>query len=358
MNKKIVICSGGTGGHVIPAINLGNFLINNGYSCYLVLDRRGEKFCKNFKGNVHIINSYHLSGGFFFKLKSIIVLLIGFIKSLIFIFKVRPSISISFGSYAVFMPLLSILILKFFKKHKMYIHEQNSIIGKVNLFFLPFAEKIFTNFKYIKDLKKKYFVKTYHVGLPLSSNIHKNIPKKNNINNKKIIFIYGGSQGSVNIINSFLLLFKKIDYRDLNNLKLIIQSPKAVISKVKQTLKILNIDFEIKEFYNNIDEILLLSDMAITRAGAGTINDIIKYKIPSIIVPIPNSINDHQVYNAKYLSDVNAAILMNEEKINTEINLKIFIKLISDKVLRETIKKNLKKLILKDANSLILNKIL
>ena len=46
MNKKILICTGGTGGHVIPAVNFGNFLINKGFECCLILDKRGNKFSK------------------------------------------------------------------------------------------------------------------------------------------------------------------------------------------------------------------------------------------------------------------------------------------------------------------------
>ena len=48
MNKKIVILSGGTGGHVIPAINFGNYLLSKGYVCSLIIDKRGKKYSKNF----------------------------------------------------------------------------------------------------------------------------------------------------------------------------------------------------------------------------------------------------------------------------------------------------------------------
>ena len=41
MTKKIIICTGGTGGHVIPAINFGNYLLREGYECILILDKRG-----------------------------------------------------------------------------------------------------------------------------------------------------------------------------------------------------------------------------------------------------------------------------------------------------------------------------
>ena len=50
MNKKnYLILSGGTGGHVIPAVNLGNYIIEKGYDCYLFVDERGMKYTNSFK---------------------------------------------------------------------------------------------------------------------------------------------------------------------------------------------------------------------------------------------------------------------------------------------------------------------
>ena len=135
MNKKIIICTGGTGGHVIPAINLGNYLLHKGYDCRLILDKRGYIYSKTFNGKIYIINSSHLSGNIFLKFKSLITLIFCFFKSFILFIKIKPTKCISFGSYATFMPLLSVLILKLLFKINIYIHEQNSVIGKVNLFF-------------------------------------------------------------------------------------------------------------------------------------------------------------------------------------------------------------------------------
>ena len=61
--------------------------------------------------------------------------------------------------------------------------------------------------------------------------------------------------------------------------------------------------------------------MAITRAGAGTINDIIVSTTPSIIIPLPHSTNNHQLFNAKFLTDINAAILIEESDFDIDLNL-------------------------------------
>ena len=87
MNKKILLCSGGTGGHVIPAVILGNYLIKNGYECILILDKRGKKYSSSFKGKIYIIKSSHLAGNFFYKIKSIVSLMMGFVQSLMILLR-------------------------------------------------------------------------------------------------------------------------------------------------------------------------------------------------------------------------------------------------------------------------------
>ena len=98
-NKNIVLFSGGTGGHVIPSVILGNNLISRDYNVVLFLDKRGLKYAKNFNGRIVKINSAHLSGKIIFKLKSIFLLLSGLIQSTYYLFSIRPSHCISFGSY-------------------------------------------------------------------------------------------------------------------------------------------------------------------------------------------------------------------------------------------------------------------
>ena len=165
-NNNILICTGGTGGHVIPAVNFGNYLILQGYRCSLMLDKRGIKYANNFKGNIISIHSSHLSGNFYFKVKSTFSLFIGLIQSIFYIVKIIPRHCISFGSYASFTPLLISIFFKFIKKIDIHIHEQNSVMGRVNLFFLPYSKNIFTNFEHINNIKKEFYHKTYHVGLP------------------------------------------------------------------------------------------------------------------------------------------------------------------------------------------------
>ena len=104
MNNSFVIFTGGTGGHVLPAVSFGNYLIKNGFKCVLITDIRGRKYAKLFKGEIKVINASHLSGNYNFKILALVKLLIGFFESLFLILTIKPRFTISFGSYASIPP--------------------------------------------------------------------------------------------------------------------------------------------------------------------------------------------------------------------------------------------------------------
>ena len=190
MKSKILIITGGTGGHVIPALNFFNYIKNDSKNVFLLTDYRGYKYIKkNDKVNVLKIQSSHLSGNIYFKFLGIIKLLIGFFQSFMIFLKIRPKIIISFGSYASLSPLICFLIFKFFFKTRLYIHEQNSIIGQTNKIFSKYSKKIFVNFdkKYQNLVNHKKNI--YVVGLP-QKNIHSIYVENKNDTNFNFLFNY------------------------------------------------------------------------------------------------------------------------------------------------------------------------
>ena len=83
MKSKILIITGGTGGHVIPAVNFFNYLNNKSKKVFLLTDSRGHKYIKSIDNSKILkIQSSHLSGNMYFKMIGIIKLVIGFLQSL------------------------------------------------------------------------------------------------------------------------------------------------------------------------------------------------------------------------------------------------------------------------------------
>ena len=355
MNKNILIITGGTGGHVIPAVNFYNYVKNKNNKVYLLTDYRGSKYINDINENkIFKIYSSHLSGNLYFKLKSVIKLLAGFIQSLFIFIRLKPKTIISFGSYASFTPLVCYLLFKFFFKTSLYIHEQNSVVGKVNKIFIKFSKQIFMNFENDYLNIQKYYNKISVVGSPQKLNLN-SLNKKNN----KSIFnflVFAGSQGSLDILFIFKEIIKNLKKKSyLQEIYFTIQSPVQQHKEIEDLLKNNGYNFKIQNFYNNFDDILNQTDIALCRSGAGTINDLINYKIPAIICPLPSAKDNHQYENAKMLSMIKCAIIINKNKINNNEIMLFINKLAKDKNFKKNLKKNFNKIEIRNANKLMWN---
>ena len=352
---NIVLVSGGTGGHVIPAVNLGNYLVENGHNCFLLIDDRGKKYVSNnFRGKIIIISSSHLNHNFFIKLKSLYFLLFGLIQATFYLINIRPSKCIAFGSYASFMPLIILSFFKFIGLTHLYLHEQNSVMGKVNIFFSPVANKIFLNFKETEKLKNVYKKKSYLVGLP-ENHIYNYRLRKVNIGKNKIIriFVCGGSQGAVNLNYKIKNLLLRINKDFSEKIEISMQCPNSQINEFKEIFKQSQVRFELKDFYENILDKLYQTDILVARAGAGTIHDVIIAQIPTIFIPLPNSSNNHQFQNARYLRSKKAALIIEENDLDNNHSYLIIKNLIEDSNQQISMIKNLQKFKNFDTNNLI-----
>ncbi len=353
MNDKILIVTGGTGGHVIPAGNFGNYLLKNNLDCNLIIDDRGKKYLKNYNGNIKIINSSSITGNIIKKIIAIIKIIFAFIKSIYLILILKPKIIISFGSYASFSPMLASVLFKRIFKIKLYIHEQNSVIGRTNKLFMRFSNKIFLNFNIKSKIQSKYLIKSFVVGTP--NKIEHLYPNKNNLlkKNKFTIFIYGGSQGSEKLIIFIINFLNTVSKEEIKNFKFIVQCPDKLINKLSNKFKEIDCEFIIKNYFYNIINILRESSLVISRAGAGTINDLIKYKLPSILLPLPNSKDNHQYENALILSKINAAIIINQFENDFKTVKQYIYEIYKDKNKIESVINNLKKIEIMNSNEIM-----
>ena len=166
-NKKIIITTGGTGGHIFPARCLAENLANNGFLVTIFADKNYPKYHKDSdKFKFSVIPSSQIKKSPLSLAIAAILIGSGVVKSLISILIKRPEAVIAFGGYSTFPTLISAVILR----KKIILHEQNAHLGKVNRIFAKFATQIATSFKETDAIAKEFQAKTTS-GAPRNNKI-------------------------------------------------------------------------------------------------------------------------------------------------------------------------------------------
>jgi len=365
--KKIILCGGGTGGHIFPMIALAEeFKKVNSENKILFVgsnDRMEMKIIPKYDFPIYglwisgikrsslILNILFL--GIPFILKNITLpfkILFSVIKSIYILIKFRPDFVIGFGGYSSGPFLLTSHFLNF----KTAIQEQNSYPGLTNKMLSKKVKYIFTAYDKINNFFSTNTV--FNFGNPI-----RNLKIKSNENahkyfgldsSKKTILVLGGSLGAKNINEGVL-----------NNISLIRESSyqviwqtgkfyyKNILSKNIKDKKII-----IKDFINRMDLAYSVSDIIISRAGAIAISELCVISKPLILVPSPNVVDDHQTKNAKAISEKGGCVLIKDSDAKNTI-LKTAFDLFENKSKMDSMKKSLSKLSSPNATQKIVNKI-
>lgn len=301
-NKKILLATGGTGGHVFPAIALGDFLQKQGHKVAFSTDARGAKYFAEYSFDKKQIQCASPTGNPLKKLIAIIKLGLGFLQSLLFVWKY--DVVIGFGGYASFAP---ILVAKIFGK-KIILHEQNAVLGKVNRVLQKFASHVATSFPTTNFASNK----AKNTGSFVRDEFEfSEFPAPED---KIKLLIIGGSQGA----KIFSDLFPKA-LAGLN-VEAVHQVPESEVEQCKAAYDTLGITAEIKPFFTDIKERIEAAHLVISRAGASSILELTTIGRPAIFIPLKNSADNHQYENARELAEKDAAWLVQEgENLAVEV---------------------------------------
>ena len=185
-----------------------------------------------------------------------------------------------------------------------------------------------------------YPVQTWHTAkpitlpqepLPIPSPTKQAARQNLNLNpNLKTLLITGGSQGAASINNAITTLFQKPEIvAAFQSWQILHITGKTTYDQIKALYKNINTPHQILPYCNNMQNAWLASDLAITRAGAGTVSEASHYKVPTIFLPYPYHRDNHQRLNALPLADKNAAILLTDSK-NPNQNAKLLLPILLD----------------------------
>lgn len=328
-NSKIIWFIGArSAGHIVPLFSIANKIKNNDKFIKKIFITTNTEIDKKSVKNLNLENNLHFEFDLpnlpkknlysFFKYIPLLIKSIYF--SLKILFNYTPNKIIATGGY------LSYLICKISSLFEIdiYLYSLDAIPGKAVSKISYFAKEINIVFESsLKYFSKKILNKIRIIDMPirfLESDLEdKNIVKKRlNAENKKVIFVMGGSQGSEEINNLILDNLNNLNENKKNNLFLIHQTGKNDFYKIKEFYlknKIDNITFDyssnLKDYYN-------AADIIISRAGASSLYEIVFFKKDAFIFPLKGEANDHQLKNALNIQNKYKFIKI---KNNLDLNL-------------------------------------
>ncbi len=348
---RFLFAGGGTGGHLFPAVAVAQKikeLIPEADIMFIgtkskiegkVIPKLGYKFksiwIKGFSRKLTLEN-------ILFPVK----LIVSTIQSMFINLGFRPSVAIGSGGYVSGPAIFAASI----TGAKILLLEQNSYPGVTTRLLEKCANEVHVSFesskKYLKN-GNRIFV----TGNPVRSDLQA-IDKKEaleffNLNpEKKTLLILGGSLGAGTINSALSKAAKKFEEENLN---IIWQTGQYYFEKYK-TYSSENI--KVHAFIDDMNKAYSASELVVARAGATTIAELLVLGKPSILVPSPNVAENHQYYNAKAVADKEAAVLIEDKKINEALADEV-LKLINDDNRLNEFSSNAKKISKPDAAEVI-----
>lgn len=332
---KVMIAAAGTGGHINPGLAIANKIKEeepNSKIIFIGTNRGLENDLVPRAGyELKIIDAYGLSKKLTLEnMRNIIKTFQGYGEAKKIIKEFKPDIVIGTGGYICGATISAAHKLKI----PTLLHESNAFPGKAVKMLAQKTDCILVSFEDAIP-RIKHAKKIVYTGTPIkiskkeySEEEKKQLKERMGFEkDKPIILVFGGSQGAQAINETIIGIAKK----NLNKEYQIMWAtgPKQYdLIKEKFENENMNINYiknmKIVPYIYNMEEVMNLADVIVARSGAMTITEIANLGKPSILVPLPNVSNDHQLYNAKVLEKVGAAkIILNKDLTDEKLDLEI-----------------------------------
>jgi UDP-N-acetylglucosamine--N-acetylmuramyl-(pentapeptide) pyrophosphoryl-undecaprenol N-acetylglucosamine transferase len=310
---KFIIATGGSGGHLYPALMVAAELKKQGHAIkFMGSFGQSREYMSKIGFPYEELGARGIVGS---PRKESIGSLMAMSRAIGRAYRslkaFRPDAVLGFGGYGAFPVVLSAVLLKY----PTMIHEQNVIPGRANALLAKWVSRIAISFK--QSLGYFNPGKTIVTGCPC----HLPHGKINRVTalrtfhlqeNKTTLLVFGGSQGSRRINTVFLETVR--DLKNEMDVQVIHISGKESAQDIQEQYDKLGIPFALFEFLDKMEEAYLAADLVVARSGAVTVSEIAGFRLPAIFIPYPHA-DGHQKANAAVLCDRKLARLIEDQEL-------------------------------------------
>jgi UDP-N-acetylglucosamine--N-acetylmuramyl-(pentapeptide) pyrophosphoryl-undecaprenol N-acetylglucosamine transferase len=305
----ILLAAGGTGGHLFPAEALGVELMKRGLRVRLVTDSRAVRYSGLFsKDMIDVVASETVRGRSPLQLaRTGLMLALGTAMAFRLMRRLRPAAVVGFGGYPTVPPLLAARL----SRIPGIIHDANAVLGRANRFLSRHANAIATSLPGVLDRDPALGPKTTTVGTPMRPMVlaAASMPyTPPDPTGPFRLLVVGGSQGARVTSDIVPGAIERLEPSLWNRLILTQQVREEDMTRVRAIYDRLKIHAELAPFFTDLPARLAANHLVVSRSGAGTVAELAAIGRPSILVPLPGSIDQDQFANAGVLAEAGGAL--------------------------------------------------
>ncbi|MCC3861368.1 undecaprenyldiphospho-muramoylpentapeptide beta-N-acetylglucosaminyltransferase [Pseudemcibacter aquimaris] len=322
--SHIVLAAGGTGGHMFPALAVGQELLSRGHRVTLITDRRGLKYRKLFDGiKILEVDSTTFTGkGIIGKILALPKILSSIRDAKSLLKMVGAGAVIGFGGYPSFPTIRAAASLGI----PTCLHEQNAVLGRVNRLMAKSVDAVALSF----ENTDKADWQSYNYVAVTGNPVRKEVEEIGDLyfptlGDDKIfrILVIGGSQGAKIFSEVVPQAISTLPRASQRRLQVTQQCREEDIESVRAIYADTKIAVELTTFIDDLPNCLRWSHLVIGRAGASTIAELTTAGRPAILVPYPHATDNHQTANARELLSVGGAWLYQNNEFNAKTLAKV-----------------------------------
>jgi UDP-N-acetylglucosamine--N-acetylmuramyl-(pentapeptide) pyrophosphoryl-undecaprenol N-acetylglucosamine transferase len=316
--QPIVIAAGGTGGHFFPAEALAAELLARAHRIVLMTDARSAGLSSPvFAGHEqYIIRGAGIAGrGAWRGAKAIGSLAAGVMQARGILARISAASIVGFGGYPCVAPVLAARLLR--KRPSVILHEQNAVLGRANRFLAGRADVLALGFEATERVPVG--VRTEVTGNPVRSAITALAQTGYVAPTHRIrLLILGGSLGARVFSDIVPAALRSLPDALRARLSVVQQTRPEDLERVKAAYAAAGIAAELAPFFPDVAARLVAAHLVIARAGASTVAELAVVGRPSILVPLPGAIDDHQSANARALAAAGGARVVPQAEFTPE----------------------------------------
>lgn len=315
---SVMLAAGGTGGHLFPAFALAEALGRRSIPVDLVTDTRGDRYGTGFPArNVYQVPS--ATGGTALKAAyAAIQLSRGIAAAHKVLGEVRPSVVLGFGGYPTFPPLLAARL----RGIPTVVHEQNAVLGRANKMLASRVDAIATSFANTRYLDGPLLAKATHTGNPVRAIVleaaRRNHYWRPELSQPVHLLVFGGSQGARFFSETVPPALAALPQSMRDRLRVTQQARAEDIDAVTKAYAVSGIASDVAAFFQDLPNRIAGSHLVIGRAGASTIAELTVIGRPSILVPLPHSLDGDQLHNAQRLAESGGAWCIEQKDLSSD----------------------------------------